>query len=541
MLKAAIKYVFNGSMIAWYLVASCLSALLSLSIPLCTGEIVNELAKDQVVISQLITLCVCIGLLGALRAGISYFIARMYVNLQAHAGYRLNADILEHVKHLPQTFFEHFDATYYSQRINHDSNSFVIFVLTTVSNYAMNIVSIVVIVVVLCSLNMLLGMLCLILGVSGSLLYVLFKNKIYGNKYVLQEEQAKFFSALQAQLENVKTIRQHALFDRFRRMLDDSFERLYPAIAEYQNSSALFSLANSFVIAIAQVGLFVFGIFEVVNNRLEPGYLFTITSYYSNISSAFLFLLTWGRTLQENKVSFNRIRQIMEMPVENNGDIQLKHIDSIKINRLSFSYSGMARPLISDLCCEFARGKIYGVIGPNGSGKTTLLDLICGIYTTGDPGSVRINGVDMNEVDRYALRFEQIGCTEQEPTIISGSLLDNLTLLCRFPSQYDEMKADLGFLIDSLRGELSTVQNRKREGLSGGEKQKIAIIRQFLKNPDVMLFDELTSALDEQSCEVFMRALLEKKSSHLIILVTHDWRLLSICDEVIDMATSVID
>ena len=76
----------------------------------------------------------------------------------------------------------------------------------------------------------------------------------------------------------------------------------------------------------------------------------------------------------------------------------------------------------------------------------------------------------------------------------------------------------------------------KQNNISGGEKQKIAIIRQLLKTPDMMMFDEPTSALDSQSKQAFIEILKERKRQHITVIATHDPVLISACDEVIEIS-----
>lgn len=132
-----------------------------------------------------------------------------------------------------------------------------------------------------------------------------------------------------------------------------------------------------------------------------------------------------------------------------------------------------------------------------------------------------------------------MGVTEQEPPILNMTIRDNLTLLGGEVNEEELRRLidSLGLqtLISSSANGLDTVIEDGGDGVSGGEKQKIAIVRQLVKNPDVMLFDEPTSALDAESKRGLIGILEEKKSEHIIIVVTHDRELLEACDEVIEM------
>ena len=145
--------------------------------------------------------------------------------------------------------------------------------------------------------------------------------------------------------------------------------------------------------------------------------------------------------------------------------------------------------------------------------------MILGLYPDNTEGAVLYNGVSQRRIDRYALRRCRVGITEQEPPIVGGTILDNLTLLS------DDFEAD----------KLNRMLASKKGGVSGGEKQNIAIVRQMLKSPDVMLFLESTSALDAKSRSALIKLLHEVKRDHIVIVVTHDEEMLAACDEVIPM------
>lgn len=151
-------------------------------------------------------------------------------------------------------------------------------------------------------------------------------------------------------------------------------------------------------------------------------------------------------------------------------------------------------------------------------------------------GAVLYDGISQSEIDRYALRSECIGVTEQEPTVLEDTIEANLTLLS---SDWDASNLDgyinefgLCEMVSAAPNGLGTILNEKGLSISGGEKQKIAIIRLLLKDPSVMLFDEPTSALDSSSRNSLIRILQKKKGDHIVIVVTHDEELLSACDEV---------
>lgn len=182
---------------------------------------------------------------------------------------------------------------------------------------------------------------------------------------------------------------------------------------------------------------------------------------------------------------------------------------------------------------------LYGISGANGVGKSTLLEILLGMYPDDTTGSVLYNGIDQLEIDRYALRVKNIGVAEQEPPILEDTIEANLMLLS--PGQ-DTDKVNkyidaLGLreMVSMAPNGLETILDECRQNISGGEKQKIAIIRLLLQNPSVMLLDEPTSALDRASRSALIEILQQKKRDHIVIVVSHDSDLLEACDAVIEL------
>lgn len=539
MLRFCGKYILCALFWAYLAVSVCVG-IISLATPLLTGVIINQLTIDGGVrLGQVALLCFLLASLQAGQAALTYLSEMLYVNLQSHAGYRLNLDTLEHVKRLPQEFFVHFDASYYNQQINHDANDLIIFVIGSVVQVVSNAVTLVAIFSILLVLNVRLGLVCAALVAVGGGLYCVFRRSLFKKSFDMQEQSARFFSRLQDQLDKVAFLRRHVLFGRFRDKLSLAFDELYPTILANQKVTSGFALSNSIVRSVAQGFLLVIGAIEVAEGRLLPGYLVTAVGYYGSLSTAVQYFLTWGKDYQASRVCYKRLRRIWDIQEERNGEIRLNDLSAIECRKVGFSYPGSEKEVLVGQRLCFQKGRLYGLAGANGAGKSTLLEILLGMYPDDTTGSVLYDGIDQLEIDRYALRADCIGVIEQEPPILEDTIEANLTLLSpgqdadRLNKYIDAL--GLREMVSAAPDGLETILDERRQNISGGEKQKIAIIRLLLQNPSVMLLDEPTSALDSRSRERLVQILQEKKRDHIIIVVTHDEDLLSACDEVYEI------
>ena len=160
--------------------------------------------------------------------------------------------------------------------------------------------------------------------------------------------------------------------------------------------------------------------------------------------------------------------------------------------------------------------------------RATLTDIIMGLQAGRFTGSVLYSGVSMDNADMYTMRNQLMGVSEQEPILLADTLMYNLRL------DKNDFEPDapvvnrlikilgLEAYFNSLQNGFDTVINENAANISGGEKQKLSIMRALLKNPDILVLDEPTSALDTISKHALKGYLNEIKKNKIIIIITHD-------------------
>jgi ATP-binding cassette, subfamily B, bacterial PglK len=186
---------------------------------------------------------------------------------------------------------------------------------------------------------------------------------------------------------------------------------------------------------------------------------------------------------------------------------------------------------------NFQRGKIYGILGESGSGKSAFIKVLLGLYSL-DSGEIHVN----HEVfsSRLIDLPEVIAFVPQHASVIQGSILDNILLgrdlVC---SQLEQLMPLLDWT-HNLSDGLKTVLGPKGTVLSGGQVQRLAIARAFYSNPDLIVLDESTSALDEMTQEKVMRYIESRSGSCITIFITHRTENLDFCDEIYHVDAGVI-
>jgi ATP-binding cassette, subfamily C, bacterial LapB len=245
--------------------------------------------------------------------------------------------------------------------------------------------------------------------------------------------------------------------------------------------------------------------------------------------------------LQQARSAFAGLQALIDKPVDRDPARRYLRMPAargaIALDRVSFSHDPQGPTLFEQLSLGVAPGEKVAILGRNGSGKSTLLRLAAGLYEP-SAGLVRIDGIDARQVDPSDLRA-RVALLPQAPRLFLGTLRENLelafgdlpvddlkllTVLQRFG--LDEMVASHPRGLDMPLGEDGL-------GLSGGQRQLVALARIALREPSVVLLDEPTGGLDQQAEDRVLRALAGWAAGRTLVLVTHRPKLLELVERVV--------
>lgn len=254
---------------------------------------------------------------------------------------------------------------------------------------------------------------------------------------------------------------------------------------------------------------------------------------------------------QQAKIGLQGLQSIIERKIERHPDRQYISLDQVKgelkFQQVSFKYQQDIPAALKALNLNIAAGEKVGILGKIGSGKTTTLKLASGMFEPLE-GNVTLDGVDLRQLDPNYLR-NQVAMLGQAPRLFLGTLRENLDL-----ARQDSFSTDQELLLALKRfGLESLIQNHPRGldmplgedglGLSGGQKQIIALARLTLRSPRVVLLDEPTNGLDQLTERQTLNALHQWSKDKTLVVVTHRTQVLSIVSRVvvIDQGQVVMD
>jgi ATP-binding cassette subfamily B protein len=180
------------------------------------------------------------------------------------------------------------------------------------------------------------------------------------------------------------------------------------------------------------------------------------------------------------------------------GDTAFFHSSDVEFENVTFSYSKESDPVLKDINFVCRSGETIGIIGSTGSGKSTLVNLIPRFYDVAS-GSVKVGGVDVRRLDPKALR-DSIAVVPQKTVLFSGTIAENIRWGRENASDGEVRKAAAAaqahdFIMSFPEG-YDTILGQGGVNLSGGQKQRIAIARALVREPDILILDDCTSAVD---------------------------------------------
>lgn len=233
----------------------------------------------------------------------------------------------------------------------------------------------------------------------------------------------------------------------------------------------------------------------------------------------------------------NRIFDILEeseFKKEQFGNKKLNNFKgNIEFKNVTFSYENKL-PILKDLNLKIKENEIVGFVGPSGAGKTTIFNLISALNKV-DSGEILFDDININELDRTSIRGN-LSVISQSAYIFNMSIYDNLKIVKKSATD-QEIKnacklACLDDFICSLPNKYETVIGEGGVTLSGGQKQRLAIARALLLKTEVLLFDEATSSLDNETQTKIQEAINNLKGEYTILIIAHRLSTVIDCDKI---------
>ncbi len=261
--------------------------------------------------------------------------------------------------------------------------------------------------------------------------------------------------------------------------------------------------------------------------RILPSFSVIIQSYTS---------LRYSRASFDN-ISLELNEKINDEPsIINKYPIKYDQFEELNFRNLSFKYKD--EYIFKNLTFDIKKNKVTGIIGKTGSGKSTLLNIIIGLLDFHD-GEIYLN--NNKKIDKNFKFDFSIGYVPQDTFLTDGTIAENIAIgINKKKFDYDRINKVINFcelkdLVDSLSYGVDSQIGQKGSFLSGGQRQRINIARALYRNPNLLILDESTNALDNKTKIKLMNKIKDHKSKFTVLIVSHDSDLLEYFDEIIDL------
>lgn len=342
----------------------------------------------------------------------------------------------------------------------------------------------------------------------------------------VQDQIARTMVVLEEVFSSIKVVKSYNREEYEKKRFEEGIESAFDAEVKKVKVSAFFGPFVLFLTFLVSALLIWYGGRQVMAGTTTPGELAAFFLYAIIIAGPIGTFVRLYTQIQEALGAIRRVYEILEtrpLIVDPEDPIVFDKIQGgIEFDHVSFGYS-KDNPVLKDVSLQVRPGEQVALVGPSGAGKSTVIQLVHRFFDV-DSGAIRVDGHDIRETELKTF-LNHVALVPQETLLFGGTIRENilygkldatdeeLDRAARFANAYDFIK-DLSEGYDTVVGE-------KGAKLSGGERQRIAIARALLKNPKILILDEATSSLDNQSEMLIQDALENLMKGRTTLIIAH--------------------
>ena len=507
-----------------------LGAAVSLVYPLIVRYITNDLLVNHEIsdsMQTIIKLALFMVGLALLELVCNFFIAYKGHMMGAKMEYDMRNDIFEHYQKLSFNFYDNQKTGQLMTRITND-----LFDITELCHHGpedivISIIKFVGAFIILMNINL---PLTLIIFAFIPLMFAFaykMKNKMNRAFRKNRERIAEINAQIEDNLSGIRVVKSFANESREIDKFHDGNLRFVESKRNSYWQMATFHSGLGLFTSLINVAVIVGGAFLMGNHIIVLSDFLTFLLYINSIIEPVRKLINFTEQFQNGITGFDRFMEIMDIQpdiVDRKEAISLKEVKGdIEFKGVSFKYNNTKADVFKDIDLKLEAGDYLALVGSSGVGKTTMCSLIPRFYEA-NTGSITLDGIDIRDIKLRSLR-KNIGIVQQDVYLFAGSVLENI--------RYGKLEATDEEIIEAAKNanahefimELPdgyhTYIGQRGVKLSGGQKQRLSIARVFLKNPPILIFDEATSSLDNESEKVVQESLERLAKNRTTLVIAH--------------------
>jgi len=366
----------------------------------------------------------------------------------------------------------------------------------------------------------------------------LFFQKKLSPRYTKIREKVGFLnSSIINNLIGIQTIKSFMTFNREKERIDTLSEEYQTENIKTISISSAFNPIIRMGVLAGFLGTILIGSHMALNNTIEVGSYSVLVFLTQRFLWPFTSLSTLIDDFERSMASSRRILGMMQTKIKIVNHENAVELDDLKkdisFNSISFNYDEK-ESLFKNFNLKIPFGSSIGIVGDTGSGKTTIAKLLLRLYDLSE-GSIYVGKHNIKEIDIRSLR-SKIGIVSQDPFLFNSTISKNISY-----GSNDSIKQDIELaaeqsqaieFIEKLPKGFETIVGERGRTLSGGQNQRLAIARALMRKPDVLIFDEATSSVDNKTEQLIQKALFNIRKGRTTIIIAHRLSTIRNCDNI---------
>ena len=500
---------------------SVIGSIFQLIVPLFTQNIVDnfsEVIKNK----YYIIVFVFIFLLSSILNGLSIY---LLTKLGENIIYSLTNKVWNHILRLKTSFFDKNSNGELLSRIIDDTKSINSFITEIIPSFFPSIIVLFGSIFFLFMLDWETALIALISIPMYVILIIPISNVMQKLSYKTQLETAKVSGVIAHVLSKIKLVKLSNSINKEFRQTNSYLRNIYYLGVKEGVINSIVVPLSTLIMLVSMGGVLGFGGYRVASGAISPGTLIALIFYMTQLTDPIEKISSLFTGYKKTIGASQRLSEILSEEKENlqNNNLNILNSVDLSFNNVSFSYDENNH-VFTNLSFTIPKNKITAIVGPSGSGKTTILNLISRLYEI-QSGSIKYG---TNSIYDYSLVNwrKNLGYVMQNSGVLNRTVKSNITYSlqetpCIEDIIYYSKLASTHDFIMKLPNDYNTLIGEKGINLSGGEKQRLDIARNFIKTPGILLLDEATSNLDSESEHKIQESIKNVSNDRTTIIVAH--------------------
>ena len=466
------------------------------------------------------------------------FISRIvYEKFTTIVNYSIQKEVMLETFKLSTKCYDDSGTGMFIDRLRSDTSN-IVNVFNDLANTIIELLTNIGILVVLFSINKIMFIFFIIVGIKSIIMEKKRTTKFYTSHAIIREIEENNTSLISELIRGARDIKILNATNIFIKKFDNRINEANNKRIELTISDRKYYLFENVIDDLCEFLFFLLGVILVTNKLLLPANFVVLYMYKGRVSYLFSYFGYLIDHIKSFNLSANRVFEIIDgkkFTKEKFGDKKLDKINgNFEFLNVHFSYKDN-KEILHGISFKVKANETVGFVGRSGSGKTTVFSLLNKLYDV-DSGTILIDGNDINELTKDSIR-NNISYISQNPYIFNLSIKDNLLLVKDKVTEKEMIKAcktaQLHDFIMSLPDGYDTIVGEGGVTLSGGERQRLAIARALIKKTEIILFDEATSSLDNETQEKIRDSINNLKGKYTILIIAHRLSTIVNCDKII--------